>query len=52
VLFLASRREHYEIHLTIKPEELKTGEQLVAARVYDRHENVSAAKTVPAHPIK
>jgi hypothetical protein len=43
-----SRRENYEVHLTVKPQELKTGETLVAVRVYDRYDNVGVAKTVIA----
>jgi hypothetical protein len=47
-----SRREHYEIHLVVKPQELKSGEELITVRVYDRHDNVGVAKTVLVLPIK
>jgi sugar lactone lactonase YvrE len=43
-----SRHEDYEIHLTVKPQDLKTGEALIAVRAYDRYDNVGVAKTVIA----
>jgi hypothetical protein len=41
-----SKREHYELHLPASTFEGKTGEHLLTVRVYDRYENVGAAKTV------
>jgi hypothetical protein len=41
-----SRHEHYELHLPASAFAGKTGEQLLTVRVYDRYENVAAAKTV------
>ncbi|MGA7858491.1 MAG: hypothetical protein WCA11_11220 [Terracidiphilus sp.] len=41
-----SKREHYEIHLPASALEGKPGEHLLTVRVYDRYENVGAAKTV------
>lgn len=41
-----SKREHYELHLPASALEGKPGEHLLTVRVYDRYENVGAAKTV------
>ena len=41
-----SKHEHYELHLPASAFAGKTGEQLLTVRVYDRYENVAAAKTV------
>jgi hypothetical protein len=43
-----SRREHYEIHIRLVAPGGKSGEHLIAVRVYDRHDNVGVAKTVIA----
>jgi hypothetical protein len=43
-----SRREHYEIHIRLDAPGGKSGEHLIAVRVYDRHDNVGVAKTVIA----
>lgn len=40
-----ARREHYEFEATAAPD-AKPGEHLITVRAYDRHENVSVAKTV------
>jgi hypothetical protein len=44
-----SRREHYDFVVPIPPEN-KTTEHLITVRVYDRHENAAAAKTVVHAP--
>ena len=41
-----SKREHYELHLPASLFKDKAGEHLLTVRVYDRYENVGAAKTV------
>lgn len=41
-----SKREHYELQLPASALEGKAGEHLLTVRVYDRYENVGAAKTV------
>jgi hypothetical protein len=41
-----SRREHYDFKIPATAIDGKTGEHLLAVRVYDRHENVGLAKTV------
>jgi hypothetical protein len=41
-----SKREHYEMHLPATALDGKNGEHLLTVRVYDRYENVGAAKTV------
>ncbi len=41
-----SRREHYDVRLPAAAFQGKTGEHLLTVRVYDRYENVGAAKTV------
>jgi hypothetical protein len=41
-----AKREHYMFGLPAKALEGKTGEHLITVRVYDRYENVGAAKTV------
>ena len=41
-----SRREHYDLTLSITSRDAKTVEHLIAVRVYDRHDNVGVAKTV------
>jgi hypothetical protein len=43
-----SKREHYEIHLSVDGLLGKTAEHLITVRVYDRHDNVGASKTVIA----
>jgi sugar lactone lactonase YvrE len=43
-----SRREHYELHISLDVVSGKTSEHLIAVRVYDRHDNVGLAKTVIA----
>jgi hypothetical protein len=43
-----SRREHYEIRISLDVVSGKIGEHLIAVRVYDRHDNVGVAKTVIA----
>lgn len=40
-----ARREHYEFSVPV-PAGARTGEHLVTVHVYDRHDNVGAAKTV------
>jgi len=44
-----SKHEHYEFMLPAKDTAGNSGEHLITVRVYDRHENVGAAKTV-IHP--
>ena len=46
-----SRREHYNFVVTISPD-TKTTEHLITVRVYDRHDNAGAAKTVVHAPQK
>ncbi|UWZ82729.1 hypothetical protein [Occallatibacter riparius] len=41
-----SKREHYDFRIPEAAFNGKTGEHLLAVRVYDRHENVGLAKTV------
>jgi hypothetical protein len=41
-----SKREHYDFRIPDSAFNGKTGEHLLAVRVYDRHENVGLAKTV------
>jgi hypothetical protein len=41
-----SKREHYDVHLPPSAFDGKTGEHLLTVRVYDRYDNVGAAKTV------
>jgi len=41
-----SKREHYVLLLPAATAGGKTGEHLIAVRVYDRHDNVGVAKTV------
>ena len=43
-----SRREHYELRISLDVAAGKISEHLVAVRVYDRHDNVGVAKTVIA----
>ncbi len=43
-----SKREHYELHISLDVLSGKISEHLIAVRVYDRHENVGVAKTVIA----
>jgi hypothetical protein len=43
-----SKREHYEIHLSVEGMAGKTAEHLITVRVYDRHDNVGVSKTVIA----
>jgi len=43
-----SKREHYDLNLSITSRDAKAVEHLIAVRVYDRHDNVGAAKTVIA----
>lgn len=45
-----AKREHYELRAPLV--DAKPGEHLITVRVYDRYENVSAAKTVAAAPAK
>ncbi len=45
-----AKREHYELRVPLA--DAKPGEHLITVRVYDRYENVSAAKTVAAAPAK
>ena len=44
------KREHYELRVPLM--DAKPGEHLVTVRVYDRYDNVSAAKTVVAAAAK
>jgi hypothetical protein len=41
-----SKREHYDLKLSLDAPDIKPGEHLITVRVYDRHDNVGAAKTV------
>ena len=41
-----SRREHYELRISLHVVAGKTGEHLITVRAYDRHDNVGVAKTV------
>jgi hypothetical protein len=43
-----SRREHYEVHINVEAAAAKVSEHLITVRVYDRHDNVGASKTVIA----
>jgi hypothetical protein len=43
-----SRREHYEIHISLDAPGGKMSEHLIAVRAYDRHDNIAVAKTVIA----
>ncbi len=43
-----SKREHYELHISLDDGSGKENEHLITVRVYDRHENVGAGKTVIA----
>jgi sugar lactone lactonase YvrE len=43
-----SRREHYEIHISLDAPGGKISEHLIAVRAYDRHDNIAVAKTVIA----
>ncbi|MDR3750293.1 MAG: WD40 repeat domain-containing protein [Terracidiphilus sp.] len=43
-----SRREHYELHLSLDALAGKISEHLITVRVYDRHDNAGVAKTVIA----
>jgi hypothetical protein len=43
-----SRREHYELHISLNDLDANTGEHLMTVRVCDRRDNVSVAKTVIA----
>lgn len=45
-----AKREHYELRVPLTDQ--KTGEHLITVRVYDRYENVSAARTVTAAQAK
>jgi WD40 repeat protein len=45
-----AKREHYELRVPLP--DAKPGEHLITVRVYDRYENLSAAKTVAAAPAK
>ena len=45
-----SKREHYDFQIPAKALEGKTGEHLITVRVYDRHDNIGAAKTVFGSP--
>jgi len=41
-----SRREHYELRLSLPSTDSKSTEHLFTVRVYDRHDNIGVAKTV------
>jgi hypothetical protein len=41
-----SKREHYDLHISLDVSAGKISEHLITVRVYDRHENVGVAKTV------
>jgi hypothetical protein len=41
-----SKREHYEVHISLNTPGGKLAEHLIAVRAYDRHDNVGIAKTV------
>jgi hypothetical protein len=41
-----SKREHYELHISLEFADGKPSEHLITVRVYDRHDNVGVAKTV------
>jgi len=41
-----SKHEHYDFEIPVKALEGKKGEHLLTVRVYDRHDNIGAAKTV------
>ena len=41
-----SKREHYDFQIPANALEGKTGEHLITVRVYDRHDNIGAAKAV------
>jgi hypothetical protein len=41
-----SKREHYEIHISLDPVDDKLGEHLITVRAYDRYDNVGVAKTI------
>ena len=43
-----SKREHYELRISLDVVSGKTSEHLITVRVYDRHDNVGVAKTVIA----
>lgn len=43
-----SKREHYELHISLDVLAGKINEHLITVRVYDRHDNVGVAKTVIA----
>ena len=47
-----SRHEHYDVRLPAKDLDGKPGEHLITVRVYDRHDNVGAAKAVFSVPAK
>ncbi|HMD77568.1 MAG TPA: hypothetical protein VKG86_09355 [Terracidiphilus sp.] len=47
-----SRREHYELRISLDAPGGKLAEHLIAVRVYDRHDNVGVAKTVIAAQAK
>ena len=41
-----SKREHYEIRISLDTENGKTSEHLITVRAYDRYDNVGVAKTI------
>ncbi|MGP8175012.1 MAG: hypothetical protein ACLP7O_10755 [Terracidiphilus sp.] len=47
-----SRREHYELRISLDAPGGKLVEHLIAVRVYDRHDNMGVAKTVIAAQAK
>jgi len=47
-----SRREHYELRISLDTSTSKTAEHLITVRVFDRHDNVGVAKTVFSTPDK
>ncbi|MGA2349785.1 MAG: hypothetical protein ABSF70_05065 [Terracidiphilus sp.] len=45
-----SKREHYDVLISVASKDATVGEHLITVRVYDRHDNIGVAKTViPAH---
>jgi len=47
-----SKREHYELEISLDTPGAKLAEHLITVRVYDRHDNVGVAKTVISTPAK
>jgi hypothetical protein len=47
-----SKREHYELEISLDTPVAKLAEHLITVRVYDRHDNVGVAKTVISTPAK